>query len=132
MAQNPLEVSMEVPITGIKYLVSAPIFVLFSPHTGSPHRVKKVLCHQTACKDKRHAGQGAFFSSPFILKLKFQFSVSWNQTVYSSMGTLSSISFQECGPQNIQWYYVEFMFLDIGNGANTFCTQQLGSFLRRG
>lgn len=47
MAQNPLEVSMEVPITGIKLLVSAPTSSLFSPHTGSPNRVTKVLCHQT-------------------------------------------------------------------------------------
>jgi len=29
MAQNPLEVSVEVPIESIKYLVSAPISVLF-------------------------------------------------------------------------------------------------------
>ena len=35
MAQNPLEVSMEVPIIGIKYLVPAPISALFL-HTQAP------------------------------------------------------------------------------------------------
>lgn len=45
MAQNPLEVSMEVPITSIKLLVSASTLSLFSPHTGSPNRVTKVLYH---------------------------------------------------------------------------------------
>lgn len=34
---------MEVPITGIKYLVSVPISVLLFPHISSPHRVTKVL-----------------------------------------------------------------------------------------
>ena len=33
MARNPLELSMEVPITGIEYLVSAPMFTLcFATH----------------------------------------------------------------------------------------------------
>lgn len=46
MAQNPLEVSMEVPITGIKLLVSASTtWCLVSAHTGSPNRVTEVLYH---------------------------------------------------------------------------------------
>lgn len=36
MALNPLEVSMEVPITGIKYLVPAPTSALFSTHRLPP------------------------------------------------------------------------------------------------
>lgn len=43
MAQNPLEVSMEVPITGIKLLGSASTRSLCLPHKGSPNRVTKVL-----------------------------------------------------------------------------------------
>lgn len=59
MAQNPLEVSVEVPIiTDMEYVVSAPISVLFLPHTGSPYRLTGV---QAAPRTKDRQDQAAFF-----------------------------------------------------------------------
>lgn len=75
MAQNPLEVSMEVPITGIKLLVSAPTSSLFSPHTGSPNRVTKVLCHQTVPPGQKkfsfYKSAGFMFAKLISTKLLF-------------------------------------------------------------
>ncbi len=73
MAQNPLEVSMEVPITGIKYLVSAPISVLFSTHRLPPQGDKGTELLDSMQGQKTCRTRGFFSSSPFILKQKFQF-----------------------------------------------------------
>lgn len=71
MAQNPLEVSMEVPITSIKYLVSGPISVLFfSTHRLPPQGDKGTVLLDSMQGQKTCRTMGFFISSPLILEQK--------------------------------------------------------------
>lgn len=71
MAQNPLEVSMEVPITGIKYLVSAPISVLcFCTHRLPPQGDKGTVLLDSMQGQKTCRTRAFFTSCPLILEQK--------------------------------------------------------------